>query len=131
MIRLLVAEDDDIVQRTILRTFRSVTSVEVHMTNNGFEALTRLRGEERYDFIVSDVNMPVMGGVEFFTCVANEFPSLLGRFVFFTSESPETVRNQIDKASPKNVQKLVRRMGLRVLDKSAFAQVRSLVAPAV
>ncbi len=51
--------------------------------SNGKEALERL-SERYFAAIVSDVDMPVMGGIEFYEEAIRMYPSLKDRFIFLT-----------------------------------------------
>jgi len=60
-IKILVAEDDEINQQ-IIKELLSNTGCKVTIVDNGLEALNAVK-EQRYDLVLMDVEMPVMGGV--------------------------------------------------------------------
>lgn len=62
MARVLVA-DDELPTRELLRAILEGASHEVHTAENGAEALELLR-RERFDLLIADVHMPVLGGVD-------------------------------------------------------------------
>jgi len=62
VIRVLVAEDNEMNQRVLMALFRD-EPVELVITSNGQEALERL-AQETFDGALIDVRMPVMGGIE-------------------------------------------------------------------
>ncbi len=86
---ILVVDDEEMIQDV----FNAILSTEgsVECARNGSEALERLK-ERYYAAIVSDVDMPVMDGIEFYKKAADSFPGIGSRFVFFTGHSaPEKV----------------------------------------
>lgn len=57
---------------------------EVYTAVNGLEALEKVE-ENFFSAIVTDVEMPVMDGVEFYCKAVERFPKIGRRFVFFTA----------------------------------------------
>lgn len=58
---------------------------------NGKEALALLN-EKYFSAIITDVNMPVIDGIEFYKRAKEKFPNIGKRFIFFTaSTDPETL----------------------------------------
>ncbi len=53
---------------------------------NGEEALQMIR-HHSFDLVMSDIRMPVMDGLELFRLVESDYPELIGRYIFHTSES--------------------------------------------
>lgn len=86
MVRILVAEDDNIMQLHFARYFRGAP-VEIIFAGDGKEALDLLR-KETFAFIVSDVDMPCMDGPALLRRVWEEFPLLVPKFVFYASTDP-------------------------------------------
>lgn len=65
---MLLVEDDDVDAKTVLRALKELHIVNpVERVTNGEEALARLRDPKRArpGLIFLDLNMPVMGGLEF------------------------------------------------------------------
>jgi signal transduction histidine kinase len=58
--RILIVDDQRDNQEMLLRILRQY---EVHTANNGRAALAKLE-QERYDLVMLDIMMPVMGGIE-------------------------------------------------------------------
>ncbi|MGD0681125.1 MAG: response regulator [Terracidiphilus sp.] len=56
--------DDSITMVMSLETTLSMNGLEVETANNGQAALEKLNGGLRPNLIVTDINMPVMGGLE-------------------------------------------------------------------
>ncbi|HBP22140.1 MAG TPA: hypothetical protein DEA08_30700 [Planctomycetes bacterium] len=61
--RILVAEDDLRI-RTVLDRLLKVGGYEVRACVNGREALTAIESEDAFDLVITDINMPEMGGEE-------------------------------------------------------------------
>jgi signal transduction histidine kinase len=74
--RILIVEDEDQVRAIVARTLESFGYLVVQ-ARNGKEALERLDGgQEAVDAVLSDVVMPVMGGIELARRLAASRPSL-------------------------------------------------------
>ena len=61
--KVLVVNDEPSI-RGYLRTLLEVEGFDVQVVNSGVEALTKITAGLRPDYIVLDVLMPVMGGLE-------------------------------------------------------------------
>ncbi|MQR02235.1 hybrid sensor histidine kinase/response regulator [Glaciimonas soli] len=69
-ITVLVAEDHPF-NRTLLRDQLTLLGCEADIVENGLEAL-RAFGEEDYDIVLTDLNMPVMSGYALATCLRDQ-----------------------------------------------------------
>ncbi len=83
--RILVIDDDSIL-RSLLHTLLSHSGYEVELAENGRNGLQRLK-DTRYDLIISDVNMPEMDGLTFYTRLKEDYPGLEDCFLFLTADS--------------------------------------------
>jgi CheY-like chemotaxis protein len=81
MKRVLIAEDDPMVTRTIVRILSP--HYDVTSCTNGLEAELELNGSP-YDVVVSDVDMPGLTGLELRDRVKASNPELAARFIFYT-----------------------------------------------
>jgi len=61
--KILVVEDDPFVQE-MLASILAAGGYEIEMAGNGLEALEKYMANPSIDLIVSDVNMPVMDGIQ-------------------------------------------------------------------
>lgn len=59
---ILLAEDDEVNQMVILSLLED-SDIHINIANNGKEAVQRFN-EDKYDLILMDMQMPVMGGIE-------------------------------------------------------------------
>jgi signal transduction histidine kinase/CheY-like chemotaxis protein/ligand-binding sensor domain-containing protein len=62
-LRLLIAEDNPVNQKLIVRILNKLGYMDIAMANNGFEAVEKFN-ELFYDMILMDVQMPEMDGLE-------------------------------------------------------------------
>ena len=73
--RILVVDDEDLVREVAARSLEQA-GFRVQRARNGSEALQILESSERFDLLVSDVVMPVMGGRELGQRLAGSHPAL-------------------------------------------------------
>jgi CheY-like chemotaxis protein len=78
--RILVVDDQFDVALSIARTLRLAATVDFE--REPARVLERLRDGERFDLIVSDVQMPEMNGPDLFDRIAAEAPAMCAVFVF-------------------------------------------------
>jgi two-component system, chemotaxis family, chemotaxis protein CheY len=70
-VKVLIVDDSAMMRKVVERALRQagLNLTEVIQANNGAEALVVLReaprGDRAFDLIMSDINMPVMDGLEF------------------------------------------------------------------
>ena len=85
--RFLLAVDDD---SSIIDLLVAIleTKGTVDSASNGKEAFD-LVSDRFYDIIITDVNMPVMTGIEFYNSISKKYPSVGSRILFFTGEGSE------------------------------------------
>lgn len=70
MAEILVV-DDEVVLRELLQEILTAGGHAVATAENGMEALARLR-EGRFELLISDVNMPVLNGLELLKMVRRD-----------------------------------------------------------
>jgi two-component system chemotaxis response regulator CheY len=64
-LRVLVVDDDVFSQQLVTRVLETLGVVRVEVAGNGKQALERLKSaEEPFDLVISDIEMPAMGGFE-------------------------------------------------------------------
>ena len=88
--RLLIVEDEPELLE-ILKDICSEKTQNIHTAANGVEALAVLQNH-RIDAIVSDINMPVMGGLQLLANLRSrgfEIP-----FIFLTGHGDQNLRDQ-------------------------------------
>lgn len=79
--KILIVDDEQV----IIDVMQAILSNEglIETARNGKRALEKVR-EKYYAAIISDVNMPVMDGLDFYKRAAELYPSINKRFLFFT-----------------------------------------------
>lgn len=80
-------DDDESIRELCTLVLRNAGH-SVETASHGAAGLDRLR-QDRYDLIISDVNMPGLDGLEFHANAVNEFPAVEGSFLFMTGGAPE------------------------------------------
>lgn len=83
MKRTILAIDDDPAILGLMLNILTVQGYEVKTASNGVEALKMINSAQ-YDLIISDINMPVMDGIEFYRKLVNKSPSMKERIIFVT-----------------------------------------------
>lgn len=84
--KILVVDDEEMISDVIAAALDNEGAVDV--ARNGEEALEKLRGNY-YAAIVSDVDMPVMNGMDFYRLASKTYPNMAKRFIFFTGSQSE------------------------------------------
>jgi len=88
--KTLVVDDEPAITSMLIRVLKK--RVEVEVANGGKEALERVR-DSYYDAIISDMDMPVVSGLQFLQSASAIDSSIKERFLFFTADlSEENVR---------------------------------------
>lgn len=85
--RILVVDDDESIRELcglVLRT----AGYEIETAVHGADGLERLKSA-RFDMVITDINMPELDGIEFYTAAVREVPSMNGMFLFMTGAATE------------------------------------------
>lgn len=62
--KILIADDHAVVREGLRRILRKITEIsQVDETGNGLDALQKI-GSENYDFVILDISLPGMSGLE-------------------------------------------------------------------
>jgi CheY-like chemotaxis protein len=83
MKKTILAIDDDPAILGLMLNILTIQGYEVKTARNGIEAL-KMIDSTQYDLIISDINMPVMDGIEFYRKLVNKSPSMKERIIFVT-----------------------------------------------
>lgn len=101
-LRVLIVDDEAMFTQSLRRLL--MRQHDVAVANDGLEALTAVRAGQRFDVILSDVNMPQMTGIELFEQLLELAPDQAQHFVFLTGGAGPT-------------QQRLRALGTRQLEK--------------
>jgi two-component system chemotaxis response regulator CheY len=72
MMQVLVVDDSPLMRRYVARTLQMTgLEIQIHEAGNGVEAM-QVASQKRPDLIITDLNMPVMGGEEFIARVSGD-----------------------------------------------------------
>ncbi len=92
MRRILIVEDSPTMRALVTVALEGLsTAVKITEAVNGFEALRVLHGE-RFDLIVTDINMPDINGLELVSFVKNSGPYRSIPLVIISTESSQRDR---------------------------------------
>jgi two-component system chemotaxis response regulator CheY len=119
--KILIVEDFYMLRDLLASLLR--TEGVVHTAANGKEALAKMN-EAYYDVIISDVEMPVMNGIELFEHATKKYGTLLNRFLFHMSPPSSEAMNFIDK---NEINYLLKPSDLDVLRKTVHGMLQSSI----
>ncbi len=80
---LLFVEDDDKLRETMTDLLKDLFA-EVTIAKDGQEGLERVK-EKEFDYVISDINMPKMDGVELLQSIRELYPKM--KVIFLTAHS--------------------------------------------
>jgi CheY-like chemotaxis protein len=105
-LRILVV-DDDAVNRQAMELLLKREGHHVVAVENGLEAIERLGDRDTaFDAVVTDLQMPRLGGRALYEQLVDERPQLAKRFVFVTGDQArEETRNFLDSCGQPSVTK--------------------------
>ena len=116
--RILIAEDSSTMRALIVSTLQALGDYDVTEAANGFEAL-RILPRERFDLVITDINMPDINGLELVSFVRkNENYRDIPLFIISTEGSDRDREKGmalganaylVKPFSPEALQQLVRR----------------------
>jgi signal transduction histidine kinase len=103
--QILAVDDEDVLRNVLQEMLHSCFNCSVDLAQNGAEALEAI-SRKRYDLIVSDIRMPVMGGAELYARLKEMNHDAVKRFVFMTGH-----------AGDKELEKKIAEWGVPVIAK--------------
>jgi DNA-binding NarL/FixJ family response regulator len=112
--RILVVEDHRILLESIAMLLASIDGLEVVSKHtNGRQALTVLENDPAIELIVSDVQMPIMGGIELTLQLRQRFPGV--KICLLTvADQPEAIKEAIRAGADGYVLKSAERAELEM-----------------
>ena len=91
-IRILFVEDEVELCKIIGDTL-SKLQANFETANNGAIALEKLKEKNDYDLVVTDINMPVMNGLELITAIREELKSDIPVIIMSAHTEPEYIKS--------------------------------------
>lgn len=103
MAKTLLIVDDSVSLRAVVKIALTGAGYDVIQASDGRDALTKLAapGTPKIHLIISDVNMPNMGGIEFVTKVKQMAPYKFTPVVMLTTEGDAAAMQQGRAAGAK------------------------------
>ncbi|MBN2857806.1 MAG: response regulator [Candidatus Delongbacteria bacterium] len=97
MKKILVV-DDEAIMRDLLTDYFEMMDYKVTSAKDGSVAWEILSGgkPDEFDLVVSDINMPKMGGIELFRNIRSKFPEM--PIILMTGYGIEKVKQDVEKA---------------------------------
>ena len=84
-IQILAVDDTQVILDLLVHILTS-QGYEVDRAGNGIEGL-KMACEKQYDLIISDMDMPVMRGIEFYKELLKKMPWMKHRILFVTANA--------------------------------------------
>jgi DNA-binding NarL/FixJ family response regulator len=75
MMKILLVDDHKIIRDVLGRFIRQNITEDLEEANNGIEAINMIK-KEKYDLVISDINMPKMDGIDLMKEIQNYNPEL-------------------------------------------------------
>lgn len=91
--------DDEVIMRDLLVDYFEMFDYKTDIANDGQEALEKVlsgNGNESYNLVISDINMPKMGGTDLLKRIKEKFKNL--PVIIMTGYGTENVKDEISLA---------------------------------
>lgn len=95
---ILIAEDNRINQKVLVRILNRLGIEDVTVAVNGQEAVDYVKGGKDYDVVLMDMQMPVMDGLEACTMIRNSVLEKRPKVVFVTAHALGSYEKECYKA---------------------------------
>lgn len=92
-IRFLVVEDSPTMRQLITFSLKRIPNSKIVEASDGVDALKKLK-ENRFDLIVSDINMPLMDGLKLVSMIRSDPAYQSTPIVIVTTEGSQTDREK-------------------------------------
>ncbi len=91
--KILIVEDSPTMRQLMLFSLKKLSDVDLTEASDGVDALRKLP-EEKFDLVLTDINMPVMDGLKLLTMMKNNPTYKDIPVVVITTEGREEDRKQ-------------------------------------
>lgn len=94
----ILVVDDEAIMRDLLTDYFEMMDYSVASAKDGSVAWEMLNGyqENQFDLIITDINMPNMGGIELSQLIKSKYPEL--PIILMTGYGIEKVKQDVEKA---------------------------------
>lgn len=92
-IRFLIVEDSPTMRQLITFSLKRIRNAKIIEASDGVDALKKLK-EDRFDLIVSDINMPLMDGLKLVSMIRNDPAYRSTPIVIVTTEGSQADREK-------------------------------------
>ena len=97
--KYILVVDDEMIMRDLLTDFLEMFDYDVVTAHDGvmaWEILESSNEERNFDLVITDINMPKMGGIELSAKIKEKNPNM--PIVFMTGYGIEKVKQDVEKA---------------------------------
>lgn len=101
--KILVVDDDEAI-RSLCSEVLTVAGYQVVSACDGMDALDMLR-DSAYDLIISDVDMPRLDGLSFYSYALKEYPYIKDKFIFVTGNGSDELQSAMKKIGALSLRK--------------------------
>lgn len=108
--KVLVVDDDESIRELCALVLRTA-GYKVETAVNGADGIEKLKGSA-FDLVITDINMPEVGGLEFYEAALELAPRAGGKFLFMTGAASEEQTNAVSSLGLKLLEKPFRISGL-------------------
>lgn len=92
-VRFLVVEDSPTMRQLITFSLKRIPNSKIVEASDGVDALKKLK-DERFDLIVSDINMPLMDGLKLVSMIRSNPAYQAIPIIIVTTEGSQTDRDK-------------------------------------
>jgi CheY-like chemotaxis protein len=97
-VKKILVVDDEAIMRDLLTDYFEMMDYAVVSAKDGSVAWEMMNGYQagEFDLIITDINMPIMGGIELSRLIKNKFPDM--PIIMMTGYGIEKVKQDVEKA---------------------------------
>lgn len=110
--KILIVENETAIRELLSDGLKGIGRIET--AANGKEGLEKIR-KDFFNVVVSDVDMPIMNGIEFYRKAVEENPNFHRQFLFYTADITPDVRNFLHE---RNLPCLKKPFALKALNRT-------------
>ncbi len=91
--KVLVVDDSPTMRQFIIFALQQLPGLQIHEAGDGIDALKQL-SSERYDLLLTDINMPIMDGLKLIGLIRNDTDYKNLPIVVITTEGSKVTRER-------------------------------------